>query len=439
MRTTLMRPVAFPFLLLFACISLSLSIGCEAPTNASKGSLRDLGRVAPEDVGMSSERLERLHGAMRGLVDEGRLAGITTMIARHGKVADFQAYGFRDREAGDSMAHDDIFRIYSMSKPITGVALMILYEEGKFQLGDRVARYIPELADLQVAASWGPDGPVLEELDHPITIRELMTHTAGFAYGIGDPHPADRMYAANGIMSWDQTLEEMVEKLAGLPLRAQPGTRWIYSIAVDVQGYLVEVLSGQPFDEFLQERVFGPLGMEDTGFHVPEENHGRLAQVYGYDRNGGLVAQSTSDSNLRDQLFMAPPRFFSGGAGLVSTTMDYMRFCQMLLNGGELNGVRILSPTTVAMMRRNSMPETAGEMAPGQGFGLDFAVVLDPVEAGTYSVGEYYWGGAAGTWFWIDPVEDLVFVGMIQQFGGGRPDVRSLSRTLTYQAITESG
>jgi CubicO group peptidase (beta-lactamase class C family) len=294
------------------------------------------------------------------------------------------------------------------------------------------------LANLQVAASWGPDGPVLADLDHPITIRELMTHTAGFAYGIGDPHPADRMYAEAGIMDWDQTLEEMVEKLAGLPLRQQPGTQWIYSIAADVQGYLVEVLSGQPFDQFLQERLFGPLGMENTGFYVPEEDHDRLAQVYGYNRSGALVAQPMTDSNLRNRPFLDPPTFFSGGAGLVSTTMDYMRFCQMLLNGGELDGARILSPTTVKIMSRNQLPRDMGEYTRGQGFGLDFSVVLDPVEAETVSAGEYFWGGAAGTWFWIDPVEDLVFVGMIQQFGGQRPDVRSLSRQLVYQAITES-
>jgi CubicO group peptidase (beta-lactamase class C family) len=205
-----------------------------------------------------------------------------------------------------------------------------------------------------------------------------------------------------------------------------------------VQGYLVEVLSGQPFDEFLQERIFDPLGMVDTGFHVPSENHGRFAQVYGYDEDGALVAPPAPDASAGPQPFLDPATFFSGGGGLVSTTMDYMRFCQMLLNGGELDGVRLLSPTTVDMMSRNHLPRDMGEYAPGAGFGLDFSVVLDPVEAGAVSAGEYSWGGAAGTWFWIDPVQDLVFVGMIQQFGGGRPDVRSLSRQLTYQAITES-
>jgi CubicO group peptidase (beta-lactamase class C family) len=230
----------------------------------------------------------------------------------------------------------------------------------------------------------------------------------------------------------------MIDKLAELPLRQQPGSRWTYSIAVDVQGYLVEVLSGQPFDQFLQERIFDPLGMVDTGFYVPEEDHGRLAQAYGYDETGALVPYSVPDSSAEYRPFLDPTTFFSGGGGLVSTTMDYMRFCQMLLNGGELDGVRLLSPTTVRMMRTNHLPRNIGEYQPGSGFGLDFAVVLDPVEAGTVSAGEFWWGGAAGTWFWIDPVEDLVFVGMIQQAQTNRPDVRSLSRQLTYAAITES-
>jgi len=423
--------------LAFALTLTILGTACEAPSTATASS-RALARTTPESVGMSSERLTRLHEAMQGLVDDGRLAGITTMIARQGKIADFQSYGFREIEADDPMAEDAIFRIYSMSKPITGVALMMLYEEGKFRLSDPVRRYIPEFSDLKVAASWGPDGPVLEDADHAMTIRELMTHTAGLAYGIGDPHPADRLYASENVLDSGGTLKDMIDKLAGLPLRQQPGTRWTYSIAVDVQGYLVEVLSGQAFDEFLQERILDPLGMVDTGFHVPSEKHGRFAQVYGYGEDRALVAPPAPDASSGPRPFLDPATFFSGGGGLVSTTMDYMRFCQMLLNGGELDGVRILSPTTVAMMSSNHLPRDMGEYAPGAGFGLDFSVVLDPVEAGSVSAGEYSWGGAAGTWFWIDPVEDLIFVGMIQQFGAGRPDVRSLSRQLTYAAITES-
>ena len=425
-------------------LALALSVviplmGCDAPS-AGRGdaSSRNLAPATPEEVGMSSKRLLRLHDAMQELVDEGRLAGITTMMARHGRVVVSRTYGHRDLEAGDSMAENAIFRIYSMSKPITGVALMMLYEEGRFRLDDPVRRYIPEFAGLKVAASWGPDGPVLEDADHAMTIRELMTHTAGLAYGIGDPHPADRLYAREGVLDSRGTLKDMIDKLAGLPLRQQPGSRWSYSVAVDVQGYLVEVLSGRPFDEFLQERLFDPLGMVDTGFHVPAESHGRFAQVYGYGEDGALVAPASPEASEGPRPFLDPATFFSGGGGMVSTTMDYMRFCQMLLNGGELDGVRILSPTTVDMMRTNHLPRDIGEYAPGLGFGLDFSVVLDAVTAGSGSVGEFSWGGAARIWFWIDPVQDLVFVGMIQQFGGGRPDVRSLSRQLTYAAITET-
>ena len=425
--------------LLVPILSIALvASGCDAPTEAVAADTQPaLQRAAPEDVGMSSERLTRLHDGMQQLVDDGRLAGITTMVARRGRVVDFQTYGQRDIEAGSPMQEDAIFRIYSMSKPITGVALMTLYEEGKFRLSDPVQRHIPEFTDLKVAASWGADGPVLEDADHPMTIRELMSHTAGLAYGIGAPGPTDRLYATEGVLSRQQTLKDMIIKLGAMPLRHQPGTLWYYSIAVDVQGYLVEVLSGQPFDEYLQERVFGPLRMVDTGFHVPEEDHDRLAQYYGYDQDGNLTAPANLGT-VGSRAFLDPTTFFSGGGGLVSTTTDYMRFSLMLLNGGELDGVRILSPTTIELMTRNQMPRDNPERSPGQGFGLDFSVVLDPVASEFYSVGEYYWGGAAGTWFWIDPAEDLVFVGMIQQRGGrGRPNVRSISHRLTYQAIIE--
>jgi CubicO group peptidase (beta-lactamase class C family) len=429
------RSRAFVPLALFAAVALG---GCEVPAgSAAAGIMPDLLRASPEQVGMSSERLRRLHDAMQQLVDEGRLAGITTMIARRGRIVDFRTFGYRDLEAGDRMEADDIFRIYSMSKPVTGVALMTLYEEGKFRLSDAVEDHIPELSDLKVVQSWGPNGPVLEEADHPMTIRELMSHTAGLAYGIGAPGPVDSMYAARGVLSRNQTLKDMVHKLAAMPLRHQPGTQWYYSIAVDVQGYLVEVLSGQPFDEFLEERIFGPLGMVDTGFHVPEEDHDRFAQYYRYDADGKLVPMPTTGAP-GSRPYLDPTTFFSGGGGLVSTTMDYMRFSQMLLNGGELDGARILSPTTVALMTQNQMPRDAPERAPGVGFGLDFNLVLDPVGKEYVSVGEFSWGGAAGTWFWIDPVEELVFVGMIQQAGSPlRPNMGQIARQLTYQAIMQ--
>ena len=396
-----------------------------------------LPRAAPEQAGMSSERLERLAAAMQNLVDEGRLAGATTMITRRGKVVHFGTFGHQDLEAGKPMAEDSIFRIYSMTKPITSVALMLLYEEGLFRLSDPVEKFIPEFAGLPVAAGETIGGIVTEPADHPFTVRELMSHTAGFSYGIFSESAVDRLYREAEVLNPDISLRGMIERLADIPLRKQPGTAWHYSVAVDIQGYLVEVLSGQPFDAFLKERIFDPLGMTDTAFWVTEDKADRFAEVYVYDEDGLLKVPE--DEPLRDRDYLAPVKFLSGGGGLVSTTEDYMRFCQMLLNGGELDGVRLLAPSTVKLMRRNQLPKDYPEFSPGQGFGLNFAVVLDPVEADGVSKGEYYWGGAAGTWFWIDPVEDLIFVGMIQQFGDERPDVRSLSRRLTYQAIMEPG
>jgi CubicO group peptidase (beta-lactamase class C family) len=403
-----------------------------APAVAS----RDLGFAAPEAVGMSSERLERLTAAMQGLVDDGLLAGVVTLVARHGKVVHFESVGYRDLESNAPMTNDAIFRIYSMSKPITGVALMTLYEEGRFKLSDPVEKYIPQLKNLQVANGTDGNGELLTvEADHPMTIRELMSHTGGLTYGIFSQSEVDTLYVDADMLDTGSTLEEMIEKLAAIPLRQQPGSMWHYSVSVDVQGYLVEVLSGMPFDRFLEERLFDPLQMDDTGFYVPAENVGRFAQIYGYDDNGKLVA---------DEMFGAEPDWFSdpafksGGGGLVGTAMDYMKFSQMLLNGGELNGQRILAPLTVELMHRNQLPGDLPDNimgAPGTVFGLDFAVITDPVEAESYSAGAFYWGGAAGTWFWIDPVEDLVFVGMIQQWGSLRPDVQSLARRLTYQAI----
>ncbi len=419
---------------LAAVLLLTLtSVACDTATQADipREDTRNLASVAPEAVGMSSERLERLNEAMQELVDEGKLAGITTMISRHGKVAHFETFGSQNLAEGKPMAKDTIFRIYSMSKPITGVALMTLYEEGKFKLSDPVAKYIPEFANLQVAKNL--DTLETEPARHPMTIRELMSHTAGLSYGIFSQSAVDEKYTELGILGEDN-LKQMIDNLAQVPLRQQPGSRWHYSVAVDVQGYLVEVLSGQPFDEFLQERLFGPLGMKDTAFWVPEDRVDRFAEVYAYAEDGSLFAREGFEGGT---VYTEPQTFFGGGGGLVSTTTDYMRFCQMIINGGELDGVRILAPSTIDLMRRNQMPRDVPEMSPGQGFGLDFAVVIDPVAADGISKGEYYWGGAAGTWFWIDPVEDLVFVGMIQQFGQGRPDVRSLSRRLTYQAIVE--
>ncbi len=404
--------------------------------------LGDLQEAAPETVGMDSARLNRITQRMQEFVDAGQLAGVVTMAARDSKIVHRAAVGYRDLEAGDAMSEDDIFRIYSMTKPITGVAMMMLYEEGKFRLSDPVEKYIPEFKDLQVATGVDAAGNLLTEpADHPMTIRELMSHTGGLTYGVFSPSAVDDRYNELNILDPDQTLQEFIDKLASVPLRQQPGTLWHYSVSVDVQGYLVEKLSGQKFSDFLEERLFEPLGMTDTDFYVPPEKVERFAQVYGYGPDGKLTPQEGfggANNYLVDQAFE------SGGGGLVGTAMDYLRFSQMLLNGGELDGVRILAPLTVEIMHRNQMPSGMGNGVLGAGgtsFGLDFAIIEDPVAAESYSKGEYYWGGAAGTWFWVDPVEDIVFVGMIQAFGGPNgqvPNVRATSRQALYQAITES-
>ena len=423
---------------LLAACNPALESTAPAVTEAVVEQVPDLTMAAPEAAGMDSGRLSRLTDAMQGLVDEGRLAGVVTAVVRHGKIVHFESAGYRDMEAGAPMTNDALFRIYSMTKPITGVALMMLYDEGKFRLSDPVEMYIPELSGLQVAAGTDENGELITEpADHPMTVRELMAHTGGLTYGIFSGSEVDSMYVEADLLNSGITLQEMVTRLGAIPLRQQPGSMWHYSVAVDVQGYLVDVLSGQAFDDFLDERLFGPLGMNDTDFYVPAEKAERFAQIYTYDEEGNL-ASSEMFGAAND--YMVDPVFKSGGGGLVSSTMDYLKFTQMMLNGGELNGVRILSPLTVDLMHRNQLPRGMPDNilgAPGTVFGLDFAVVTDPVEAESFSAGEYYWGGAAGTWFWIDPVEDLIVVGMIQQWGQGLPNVRALSRQLTYQAIME--
>ena len=325
-----------------------------------------------------------------------------------------------------------------MTKPITGVALMILYEEGKFKLSDPVAMHIPEFTDLQVYAGMADDGTMLTEpADHPMTMRELMSHTGGLTYGLFSQSPVDDLYNEAAVLDPASNLQDMIDKLAKIPLRQQPGSLWHYSVSVDVQGYLVEKLSGQRFSDFLEERIFEPLGMVDTDFFVPAEKADRLAEVYAYGPDGSLFA---SEGFTGGPSYLVEHEFEGGGGGLVGSAMDYIRFSQMLLNGGELDGVRILAPLTVELMHRNQLPKGLDNSilgANGTSFGLDFAIIEDPVEAEGYSKGEYYWGGAAGTWFWIDPVENIVFVGMIQQFGNGIPDVRGTSRRLLYQAIME--
>jgi CubicO group peptidase (beta-lactamase class C family) len=395
----------------------------------------------PESVGMSTARLARLSDGMQALVEQGRIAGAVTMVSRHGKVVEFAATGKRDIAADAPMKKDSIFRIYSMSKPITGVAMMMLFEEGKWQLDDPVAKYVPEFANLKVYGEDSQGNVALKDQVHPVTMRQLMSHSGGFTYGLFSNTPVDKLMRAADVLNIDNTLDELVKRVATLPLVTQPGTEWHYSVSVDIQGYIVQKLSGMPFEEYLQQKIFKPLNMVDTAFYVPRDKLDRFAEFYDYDKSGKL---QVLHGGLNHD-FAAKPALSSGGGGLVSTATDYMRFCQMLLNGGQLDGVRLLSPRTVELMRSNVLPASTQILVPGAGFGLDFAVYNDPVAAGGYyGMGTYWWGGAAGTWFWIDPVNDLIVVGMIQQAAGtgaaavaNVPDVRGLSHAYTYQAIID--
>ena len=405
-----------------------------APGEGSGGALADadLDTVDPAEVGLSAERLERLDAGLQGLVDDGRIAGVVALLARHGKIAFADIAGVKNVDTGSAMTRDSIFRIFSMTKPITGVAMMMLYEEGKWRLNDPVERYIPEFADLKVYAGENPDGSMrLEDPDHPITMGELMTHTAGLGYVLNPRHPVNQRFLEQRVLNPTEELQVMIDKLAGIPLLAQPGQRWIYSVAVDVRGYIVEKLSGQPFEEFLQERIFDPLGMVDTKFYVPEANVDRIALRHTIDENGGLVLDSRGDP------FTSNPAGPSGGGGLFGTADDYIRFAQMLLNGGEFDGRRLLAPRTVEMIRTNHLSAEATEnMRAGMGFGMDVMIYDDPAAAGEpHGAGAYYWLGIDGTWFWIDPAHDLVFVGMLQHRGPNQQLTHGLSRNWVYQAI----
>ena len=399
----------------------------------------ELPRAKPEKVGMSSERLERIAPVMQRLIDEGRVVGIATAIARDGHVVHEQQLGQIDLESGRALPADAIYRIYSMSKPVAAVALMILFEEGRFLLGDPAAKYIPELASMQVAT--GPDGTGREPMARPITMRQVLSHTAGFGYGITGPAggPVDMLYAQAGLLERDQTLAEMIQKLVKLPLLYQPGTSWTYSVANDVQGRLVEVLSGQPFDEFLQARIFGPLDMRDTGFVVPDSKLDRFTSNYLFaDGEAPKRVDGPDESRYRGDV-----RLLSGGGGLVSTTRDYLRFAQMLAGGGELDGVRILSSRTLELMTLDHLPAGVEmQIGPrgafeGIGYGLGFGVVTDQARAGSAAPdGAYWWGGAANTSFWVDPSEGLVGVIMTQRFPGALP-LGNLLQSLAYQAIID--
>jgi CubicO group peptidase (beta-lactamase class C family) len=399
-----------------------------ALTGSAAGLRADNRLASPESVGFSTDGLNALQQTMHGLVDDGRLAGVTTLVARHGKVVYLDAYGVRDLATKQPVASDTIFRLASMTKPIVGVAMMMLWEQGKWTLDDPVSKHIPEFAGLKVST---PNGEVPQTT--PMTMRQLMSHSAGFDVNAG--------YARLNLPERDKPLQAFIDRLARLPLAAQPGTDWRYGPSVDIQGYLVEKLSGQPLDVFLRAKIFDPLGMKDTGFSVDASKVDRVTSMFIYGPGKRLVKAPASNPARK-------PAFLSGSGGLLSTTDDYFKFAQMVLNGGEAHGTRFLKASTVQLMRTNVLAEgvavdTYGPAQPGLGFGLDFAIVMDPAAANTPEArGSFYWGGAFGTWFWLDPVNDVVVIGMIQNVNGssptgGSPQVRPLSRKLVYQALTD--
>jgi CubicO group peptidase (beta-lactamase class C family) len=379
--------------------------------------------VQPESVGFSSQRLERLHAVFQDEITNKQLSGAVTILARHGKVVDYRTFGTRDMATGAPMTKDTIFRDYSMTKPTTGVAMMILYEEGKWLPSDPISKFIPEFAHLKVFNGFDSTGKmILAEPEHAPTMRELMTHTAGFTYGTADT-PVDRMYnelkPGTGNV---KNLQEMIDKLAKIPLLYQPGHGWTYSMSMDIQGYIVEKLTGQSLPDFDRDHIFAPLGMTDAAFYVPADKRARFAAGY-HEEKGELVAEPTANGIPSD--YDAQPAAPSGGGGLLSTAEDYFRFASMLGGLGQLDKTRILAPSSVKLMSSNHLPAELlnghfgiglSIMRPGFGYGYDCAVVYDPPEANMPDgKGTFFWDGAAGTFFWVDPTNDIVFVAMIQR------------------------
>ena len=399
--------------------------------------------VRPEEVGLSSERLARVSDWIRLQIERKRAAGIVTLVSRRGKTAFLDVAGLADVARGTPMRDDTIFRIYSMTKPLTSVAIMMLYEQGRFQLDDPISRFIPAFAESRVMTGGSRGKMETVPAARPITFRDLLTHTSGLTYGFMDATPVDAHYRAHKIdfQTEDTSLKELVEKAARLPLLAHPGTRWNYSIATDVLGYLVEVISGERFERFLKARVLDPLGLADTDFFVPEAKHGRLAANYAPDGKGGLqLIDDPAQSPYR-----RPRNVNSGGGGLVSTIADYERFCRFMLRKGELDGVRLLGRKTVELMTSNHLRGDMADMGTprfseatyeGVGFGLGFSVMIDPAKAQILGTpGEYAWGGAASTAFWIDPGEEMFVVFLTQLTPSSSYPFRRELRVLTYQAV----
>lgn len=398
--------------------------------------------IRSEEVGFMKDRLERIDPVMERYITQNKTAGIVTLVARHGKVAHFNAYGRMDLETCQPMTTDAIFRIYSMTKPITAVAAMMLLEEGRFRLFDPISMFLPEFEKMQVITGKNTNGGLITEpATCPITVRDLFTHTAGFSYGFDENDPLDRLYQKELWQHRDlgtlNTLAGMVKKIAALPLAYEPGTNYRYSVAIDVLGYLVEVVSGMPFDRFLHKRIFEPLGMPDSGFTVSAEKAHRLVHMYGPDdKNPGALADIDPHERSR---FLRPVDIPMGGGGMVSTAADYLRFAQMILNGGELNGARLLGRKTVEFMRQNHLPRGLFiDPNQAEGHGLGGFVIMDSASTQVMiSPGSWGWSGAANTYFWVDFQEDLIGLQLTQYQPYGIYGFHADFRNLVYQALTD--
>ena len=388
-----------------------------------------LPRAVPEDVGMSTSRLGRITPVMQGYVDNGKIPCALTMIARRGKLVHFEKFGMQDIAAAKPVEFDTIFRLYSMTKPITSIAVMMLYEEGHFQLTTPISEFVPYFKNMKV---YTEDGRAIVDAEREVTIKHLLTHTTGLIYESDrEDHPIDQQYEDADLYGGD--LANMIQKLGDIPLIHQPGTAWKYGMSTDVLGYLVEVVSGLPFATFLRTRIFDPLGMHDTGFSVKVENADRYSKVYEFAEDGNLQQIEKVHAATGPLSF-----FHSGGGGLQSTAADYLRFCQMVLNGGELDGVRLLGRKTAEFVTMSHVPpDWLAPKRTGTGFGLGFSVVTNVADTHTIgSLGTCSWGGMASTTFWIDPVEELIGVFMTQLVGADSP-FQAQFRVLTYQALTE--
>lgn len=437
-----MQPLPRPKLI-FRLLPLLLAawLGPLASAAETRWPQQEAGAAA---AGFREEGIARLDTAMREIVADQDVAGMVWLLAKDGEVATFETAGLARIDDQAPMTKDSLFRIYSMTKPVTGVAMMMLWEEGLWDFDDPVSKFIPEFADLKVLASYDDAGSVeLEDLARQPTMRELLNHTAGFGYGLFGDDPVNTAFREQQVLQ-SGDLDELIDKVADIPLMAQPGEQWYYSIGVDIQGYIVQQLTGMAYGEFLRQRLFEPLGMMDTRFYVRPEDRERFAEVHYWDTERERLAQQSPRPDRPS--YHDADRLESGGGGLVSSTHDYARFLQMLVNRGELDGVRILKPESVGIMRTNSLTGDenmqfgiGGPGQPGQGFGVDFAITYDPRAAGTpQGPGTYYWAGAAGTSFWIDPVNDMFWLSMIQAQGQRRPGAANMgevARDIIYESL----